>query len=236
ATVDTVTDISCTGAADGRVDATVSGYWWTNVGLEVFTNITNITTGHNGTITGAIGGPESLTINGLSPGEFYILFTEEDGCVVASESFIIEQSPRLLEITANSPVNDNCNPNAGVIVASAQFGTAPYVFQYLLTPVTPPTATDPGWTTATTMNVEHGNYIVYVMDANHCIQGTPVTVLEDPSPEISLSIIDECVEENLFQVEITLDNAAEAMNPFQISVNDQAFQNFVFDASNSYVV
>src|SRR5690606_12115359 len=79
-------------------------------------------------------------------------------------------------------------------------------------------------------------YIVYVMDANHCIQGTPVTVLEDPSPEISLSIIDECVEENLFQVEITLDNAAEAMNPFQISVNDQAFQNFVFDASNSYVV
>src|SRR5690606_16656750 len=105
ATVETVTNISCTGAADGSVDATVSGYGGANVGWEVFTNITNIPTGHNGTVTGAIGGPESLTINGLSPGEFYILFTEEDGCVVASESFIIEQSPRLLEITANSPVN-----------------------------------------------------------------------------------------------------------------------------------
>src|SRR5690606_16348985 len=188
--IDEVTDITCTGAADGHVDIMISNYDGSSVDYEVFTTVTHTAIGVTGTITGPVGGTVSDNIPGLSPGEFYILFTEEDGCVIASDPFVIQQSPRLLEITANSPTNANCNTD-GVINASARFGTAPYVFQYLLEGDPAPDASDPNWTSTTTANVVAGNYTVYVKDANNCVQETDVTVVLDPSPSISFSIIDE---------------------------------------------
>src|SRR5690606_1246828 len=115
--IDTVTDITCTGATDGQVDITISGYDGSSVDYEVFTTVTHTAIGVTGTITGPVGGSVSEIIPGLSPGEFYILFTEEDGCVIASDPFVIQQSPRLLELTASSPENANCNED-GVITAS----------------------------------------------------------------------------------------------------------------------
>ncbi|BDW92381.1 hypothetical protein MACH07_12130 [Flagellimonas marinaquae] len=239
-TIDASTDITCTGAADGTVDFTISGYGGNNVNYEIFYTNTHTTTGISDTISGAIGGPESDTATGLSPGEYYILFEEADGpnagCVIASDEFLIEQAPTLLDVTASSPTNDNCNPNAGVITASAQFGLAPYEYLFLLDTDPAPTAATAGWTSSNTANVEAGDYIVYVKDANDCIQSDPVTVLLDPSPDISLAIIDECVDEGLFQVMVTLDNPAVAMAPFQISINGGAFQNFTFNGSNQYLI
>ncbi len=239
-TIDASTNITCTGAADGTVDFTVSGYGGSNVNYEIFYTNTHTTTGITGTISGAVGGPESDTASGLSPGEYYILYEEADGpnagCVIASDEFLIEQAPTLLQVTANSPTNDNCNPNAGVITASAQFGLAPYEYLYLLDTDPAPTAATAGWTSSNTANVEAGDFIVYVKDANDCIQSDPVTVLLDPSPEISIAIVDECVDEGLFQVTVTLDNPAVAMAPFQISINGGAFQNFTFDGSNQYQI
>ncbi|MDF0714816.1 T9SS type B sorting domain-containing protein [Muricauda sp. 334s03] len=239
-TIDASTNITCTGAADGTVGFTISGYGGNNVNYEIFYTNTHTTTGITGTISGAVGGPESDTASGLSPGEYYILYEEADGpnagCVIASDEFLIEQAPTLLQVTANSPINDNCNPNAGVINASAQYGMAPYEYLYLLASDPAPTASTGSWTSNTTANVDAGNYIVYAKDANDCIQSDPVTVLEDPSPEISISIVDECVDEGLFEVMVTLDNPADAMAPFQISVNGAAFQNFTFDGSNQYLI
>ncbi|WP_421823969.1 T9SS type B sorting domain-containing protein [Flagellimonas oceanensis] len=240
-TIDASTDISCTGAADGSVDFTVSGYGGNNINYEIFYNVTNVSTGISGTISGAVGGPETDTAAGLSPGEYYILFEEADGpnagCVIASDSFLIEQAPTLLEISADSPTNANCNPDSGVITATARFGLPPYEFQYLPTTDPAPTPTSSGWTSSTTATVDNGgNYIVYVKDANDCIQSDTVTVDEDPSPEISIAIVDECVDEGFFEVVVTLDNPADAMAPFQISVNGAAFQNFTFDGSNQYLI
>ncbi|MBA4745292.1 MAG: T9SS type B sorting domain-containing protein [Muricauda sp.] len=234
--IDTVTDITCTGAADGSVEFTVWDYVGTNVNYEIFYATTNIATGITGSISGAVGGPETDTATGLSPGEYYILYEDENGCVSASDSFVIQQSPTLLEVIAESPTNDNCTPNAGVITANAQFGTAPYEYLYLPALDPAPTASTTGWTSSTTANVEAGDYIVYVKDANDCIQSDPVTVLLDPSPEISIAVVDECVDEGLFEVMVTLDNPADAMAPFQISVNGAAFQNFTFDGSNQYLI
>ena len=238
--INLTTDITCTGFSDGTVEFTISGYGGTDVGYELFIASTNVTTGITGSISGVSGGPETDIINGIPPGEYFILFTENSppnvGCVTASENFTIGQAPALLEVIANSPTNDNCNPNAGVITATAQFGAAPYEFQYLLDTDPAPTATSPGWVSATTANVESGNYIVYVRDVNDCIQSDPVTVVLDPSPDFSYTIIDECVVEGSFQVLITLDNPLTALSPFQISVNGSAHQNITFNASNQYLV
>ncbi len=240
AVIDSTTNITCTGTLDGESSFTISGYSATNVDYEVFASTTNTTTGITGSITGVVGGPETATITGLGPGEYYILFTEVDGanagCVMASPTFTIQQSPNLLRVTAASPTNDNCNLNAGMITATAQFGTAPYEFQYLLSSVSDPAATDAGWTTATSANVEAGDYIVYVKDANNCIQNDAVTVRLDADPQISLAIVDECVDEGMFEVLVTLNNPAAAMAPFTLRLNGGPAQNITFNASNQYTV
>ncbi|MFS4415438.1 T9SS type B sorting domain-containing protein [Maribacter sp. 2307ULW6-5] len=243
ATLDEVNNVSCTGAADGDISFTFSGFDTaaTEVQYEVFNRQSNVTTGHSG--TASVNPPTSVSVNNfatLPPGEYYLLLTEvggpNNGCSVNGGEFTIRQSANLLDLDVSSPQNDNCNPDAGVIAATGRFGTAPYQYQYLPDTATPPTALSPGWTSAATANVEAGDYVVYVLDAHGCIQNRAITVNEDPSPEISVSIVDECADEGLFQLRVALDNPALASAPFQISVNGSAFQNVTFNASNTVTV
>ncbi|NKI31229.1 T9SS type B sorting domain-containing protein [Croceivirga thetidis] len=239
-TIDTIENVTCTGAADGSVDFTVSGHGGSDINYELFQFVTNVTTGITGSISGIVGGPETETLSALAPGEYYLLLEEANGpntgCVIASAPFTITQSPNLLQVTADSPQNDNCNPNEGLITAVAQFGTAPYEFQYLRNTDPAPTATSPGWLSVTSMNVESGNYIVYVKDANDCIQSDAVTVLLDADPQISVAVVDECVTEGNFEVLVTLNNPLLAISPFGLSLNGGPSQNITFNGSNQYTV
>lgn len=243
ATLDAVNNVSCTGSADGNISFTFTGFdsGATAVDYEIFNRQSNVSTGHSGTAT--VNTPTTVTVNNfatLPPGEYYLLLTEVggaiNGCSVNGGEFTIRESVNPLDLDVASPQNDNCNPNAGVITATGRFGTAPYTYQYLLDTDPAPTAASAGWTNNTSANVEAGDYIVYVMDAYGCIFQRPITVHEDPRPEITLSIVDECVEEGMFEVLITLDNPGVSMSPFQISVNGSAYQNFSFNGSNQYTV
>ncbi|WP_421808389.1 T9SS type B sorting domain-containing protein [Flagellimonas sp.] len=243
ATLDAVNNVSCTGSADGNISFTFTGFdvGATAVDYEIFNRQSNVSTGHSGTAT--VNTPTTVTVNNfatLPPGEYYLLLIEVggpiNGCSVNGGEFTIRESVNPLDLDVASPQNDNCNPNAGIITATGRFGTAPYTYQYLLDTDPAPTAASAGWTNNTSANVEGGDYMVYVMDAYGCIFQRPITVHEDPRPEITLSTVDECVEEGMFQVLITLDNPGVAMSPFQISVNGSAYQNFTFDGSNQYIV
>ena len=239
-----VRDITCTGAADGNVtfDIDLFDGGATQVDYQVYHFQSNAPV--MPVVSGSVAvnppaGPVTISnIGPLDQGIYYVLLTEVGGafagCTVASPEFTITQSTNLLQVTADSPINDNCNPNAGVITAVAQFGTAPYEFQYLLDTDPAPTAASPGWTSSTTANVEAGDYIVYVKDANDCIQMDPVTVGFDPRPEVDIAVVDECVAEGTFEVLVTLTTPGIA--PYQISVNGGVWQAFSFDASNEYLV
>lgn len=243
ATLDAVANVSCTGAADGNISFTFSGFdaAATSVEYEIFNRQSNSTTGNMGTAT--VNAPTTVSVSNfatLPPGEYYLLLRElggpNNGCSVNGGEFRIRESANALDLDVASPQNDNCNPNAGIITATGRFGTAPYEYQYLLDTATAPIATDAGWISNTTSNVEAGNYIVYVKDAYGCIFQRPITVLEDASPAISLAIVDECVDEGSFQVRVTLDNPLLASAPFQISVNGGAYQSMAFDAGNGFTV
>ncbi|WP_437396087.1 T9SS type B sorting domain-containing protein [Flagellimonas lutimaris] len=243
ANLDAINNVSCTGADNGNISFTFTGFdsGATDVQYEIFNRQSNTSTGYSGNAT--VNPPTSVTIDNfgsLPPGEYYLLLTEiggsNPGCSVSGGEFTIRESANPLDLDVASPQNDNCNPDAGVITASGRYGTAPYTYQYLLSTDPAPTASSAGWTSDTSANVEAGDYIVYVMDAYGCIVQKPITVDEDPSPEISIAIVDECVDEGLFEVMVTLDNPALAMAPFQISVNGSAFQNFTFDGSNQYLI
>ena len=233
-TVDSTTNVSCFGAIDGSVDFTIDLYTATQVDYEIFTFVTNTTTGITGSATGLTGAPYSDSLAGLVPGEYYILFTEVDGpnagCVNASDSFVIEQSPALLEITATS-TNDNCTPNAGTITANARYGKAPYQFQLELASAGAPTVgTWTGTNTSGFFNAEAEDYIVYVKDANDCIRSVAVTIAEDPSPVISLLVPDQCATtEGNFTIQVTLDTPG--VQPYFLSLDGGAFQAVTFSGA-----
>ncbi len=235
-------NVTCTGAADGNVSFTFDNYdvGATQVNYEIFNAQSNISTGFTGfsTVNPPAGPVNIANFATLPPGVYYLLLTEVNGafsgCSIGSPYFTIDESSNILTVTAASPINDNCNVDAGVITATAQYGSAPYEFQYLLDTAPAPTAASPGWTSSTTANVESGNYIVYVKDAYGCIQNDPVTVALDTAPDISLSIVDECVAEGMFEVLVTLDSPGVA--PYQLSINGGPFQNIVFNGSNQYLV
>ena len=234
-TIDATTNISCFGAVDGAVDFTYSGYGGTQVNYEIYTQTTNIATGITGSSTVVIAGTsQSSTLSGLAPGEYYILFEEVDGpnagCVNASDSFVIEQSPALLEITATS-TNDNCEPNAGTITANARYGKAPYQFQLELASAGAPTiGTWTGTNTSGLFNAEAEDYIVYVKDANDCIRFVAVTIAEDPSPVISLLVPDQCATtEGNFTIQVTLDTPG--VQPYFLSLDGGAFQAVTFSGA-----
>ena len=223
-------NVTCNGAADGSVDFTVDNYdaGATSINYEIFRSTTNVTTGVTGTVTPLSGGVEAGNASPLAPGEYFILFTEiggaNNGCVIASDSFLIQEAPTLLEVSATAS-NDNCNLNAGVITASARFGVAPY--EYSLDGIT--------FQTSNIFNVESGTFTVFARDASGCIQpSTAVTVGLDPSPEISVSVTDQCVAtEGNFAINVNLDVSGVA--PHAYSFNGGAFQTMTgtnFDYTN----
>ncbi len=228
--LDTIANVSCTGNSDGYVNVTLSNYdlGATAIGYEIFTSQSNTTTGITGTLSPLTGSPISATNLGpLAPGNYYILFTEVGGafagCTASSAAFNIFQSTNLLQVGANVTRNDNCNLNRGRISGVAQFGTAPYQFQLV-------NAGDPAPTVATWAGiptniffVEGGNYVLYVRDANGCIQSTPVFVPTDPAPSISAVVTNLCsATQGNFTLEVSLTSPGIA--PYTFSINGGAFQ------------
>ena len=228
ASLNEVSNVSCTGSADGSVSFTIDNYAndASSIDYEIFNFQSNTSVGISGNVTvnpPAVG--TGVTVNDigpLPPGVYYILFTETDGtnqgCSIATEDFTIEEASVPLVANAILVTNDNCGINAGEIMATGQFGRAPYEFQLALS--TDPTPTVATWAGSTNnvFNVEGGNYVVYVKDANDCIESDAVLVPIDPSPEISVALNDQCTaDEGSFSVDIILDVAGTA--PHSISID-----------------
>lgn len=225
----TVANVSCTGSADGYVSFTVANYdvSTTSITYQIFNSQSNIATSVSGTINGLSGIMSVANAGPLAPGNYYILFTEIggtlSGCSSASVPFTISQSTQTLQLTVNVTRNDNCNANRGRITATGQYGTAPY--QYQLVANGSPAPTVPTWAggTTNTFNVEGGNYIIYIKDANNCIQSSPVFVPTDPVPTINGVVSNLCTAtQGNFSIAVTLTTPGIA--PYTFSLNGGAYQ------------
>ncbi|MGJ8733606.1 MAG: T9SS type B sorting domain-containing protein [Cellulophaga sp.] len=230
-TIDNITDITCFGSSDGVVEFTIFDYDATNVNFEIFSYATNVSTGIIGTISGVAGSPETEIANSLPPGDFYILFTEVDGinpgCVSTSDVFTVKQAPTLLEISASTTKNANCN-ELGTVTVQGRYGVGTYQYQYLLETDAAPTTTSSGWESNTIKNLAVGDYTIYIKDASNCIQETDVTVALDVAPVInSITVVDYCVVEGSYEVEVSL--TTPDTRSYNLSVNGGALQavNFV---------
>ncbi|MNX37261.1 hypothetical protein D3C86_675670 [compost metagenome] len=187
----TAENVTCTGAADGKVTFTVGNTYVTpiSVSYEVFNAFTNLTTGVTGTRLNVTG---NFTISNLGPlpkGSYYVLVKETAGpnvgCSVASANFNILESPQMLVLTATVSKKANCAVDSGIITATASFGTAPYLYQLLPSASPAPTSATAGWSAPNTFNANAGNYVVYVKDAYNCIKPFPITLTKYTDPTIT---------------------------------------------------
>ncbi|MEB3378679.1 T9SS type B sorting domain-containing protein [Flavobacterium psychrophilum] len=218
-------NVSCKGAADGALSFTLAGM---GAGVTQFTYliinpVTNLPFGSPITISSPFTFP--YTTVPLPVGTYTILVRELDGtnggCGKTFGKFDILESATDLVLSATT-TNDNCNVNAGVITPTVSGGTGPYLYQYLPTGSSAPTATLPGaWTATNTFNGESGTYDVYVRDAYGCIKTVPVTIGLDPSPIITANLVDACVAQGTYKINVAMPTAG--MPPYTFSIDGGAF-------------
>ncbi|SNB31308.1 putative adhesin SprB [Flavobacterium psychrophilum] len=220
-------NVSCKGAADGTLSFTLAGMsaGVTQFTYQVMNSFTNLPFGSPIPIT--ISSPFTFpyTTVPLPVGTYTILVRELDGtnggCGKTFGKFDILESATDLVLSATT-TNDNCNVNAGVITPTVSGGTGPYLYQYLPTGSSAPTATLPGaWTATNTFNGESGTYDVYVRDAYGCIKTVPVTIGLDPSPIITANLVDACVAQGTYKINVAMPTAG--MPPYTFSIDGGAF-------------
>ncbi|AWG24514.1 hypothetical protein FK004_04315 [Flavobacterium kingsejongi] len=226
AALDVVDNVSCTGNADGKISFTITDYAIdaTSVSYQVYYTLNNTVAGPLETTSTLAGAPITITHYGpLAPGSYYLLFTENggtaNGCCTTSNNFTITESVLALEVTAAVLQNDNCGLNTGILAATAQYGTAPYEYQWDIATAPAPVLATWAGSSPNTFAAEAGSYIVYVKDANNCITASTVVVLdEDPAPVISAVLTNSCEStEGTYSAIITLDT--EGIAPYWLSLD-----------------
>ncbi len=238
-----VKNITCKGAADGKVTFTIKNNYSaiTSISYQVY-NSQSVTPVVGVAGTSSIPANGTITISDvglLSFGNYFVLVKEElgatnVGCSIASDSFTITESAIDLSLSATILKNVNCNEK-GIISVQAKDGTAPYYYQIsavsgatsspigstsLIPP--PPPSPDGIWQTSNTFTVSQGgSYTVFVRDAYGCIKQQSVIVTKDLEPVIGLLLVDPCVNEGSFTINITETTAG--ITPYYASVNGSAF-------------
>jgi gliding motility-associated-like protein len=238
----TYKNISCKGSADGKVSFTIKNNYSivTPVSYQVY-NSQSVTpvAGVSGTTSIPANGTSTITnLEKLPFGNYFILVKEETGapnvgCSIASGTFNITESAIDLNLSATVLKNVNCHEN-GLISVQAKDGTAPY--QYLISAVNTPTSNPIGtglipppppspdgvWQILNTFTVNQGGtYTVFVKDAYGCEKFQIVTVTKDSEPVINVSLLDQCVNEGQFEIQIKQTTAG--ISPYYLSVNGSVF-------------
>ncbi len=235
-------NITCTGNDDGSVSFTVNSIYGTDITVdyEIFNSLSLVSTGISG--AGTVPANSSLAVTDLGPlpfGNYFVSITETSGpnagCGVVTVPFNITESMIPLELSVSVDQNANCNVNSGMISAIAQNGTAPYQYQ-ITTSATAPLVNDTNWASASTFNLDAGNYYVHALDAYGCIVSSPVVVLPmDDTPMISATLNDQCTtQEGEFSIDVSLDTTG--IEPYSYSIDGGAFQTLTapFTISNLF--
>ncbi|MGA7207146.1 MAG: SprB repeat-containing protein, partial [Specibacter sp.] len=211
--------VTCFGDTDGAIEINVSGYSGAYT-YQVFDSSNNPVGG----IVAANTATNPQPIVGLLAGNYTVAIAETASpfCTKVTNVVTVGSPNAGVSLTITT-VNDNCNVNAGQIVAGAQGGTAPYLYQILPVASPAPLVTDPGWSATTTLNAESGNYVVYVKDVNDCPQSQPVTIGLDPTPVVAAVLNNQCTPtEGNFVIDVTLPTAG--MPPYSYSIDGGAYQ------------
>lgn len=179
-------DVSCFGLCDGAADVDVTGgtppytFDWT-------------------TFPGGIGIGATDSINGLCPGEYQIIVTDDNGCVSAPVVVeVLEPAEITIDITGTDPTcYDLCDGTATAVVGG---GTPAYTYSWSPAPGT-------GAGTPTPSDMCAGTYTLTVTDANGCTNSNTVTLTSPEEYDITAVVTDlDCFGDTDGAIDITVNS------------------------------
>ncbi len=159
-----VTDITCNGLNDGKIDVTGSG------GTGLITYTLN---------PGAIAVNNSGSFTGLNTGIYTVNLTDENSCPSVNTAPLIVSEPLIVSGNISSQTNLLCfGSGTGSVTVDGSGGTAPYTYNI-----------DGGifGASGTFNDLIAGAHTVQVKDANGCTADVPVTIIQ-PASAVSGSI------------------------------------------------
>ena len=159
------TDVSCFGVIDGSVTAIASGGSGA-LSYEWFICATNVSVGN------------TATVNGLAPGDYYVVVTDAQNCTSTSACVTINDQIQLTSMvnTQNSSCFGICD---GMIDVVANGGNGTYFYQWLDNAQNPIA----GQTNDTINNLCQGTYYVQITDGNGCsIINGPIDMTQPTDP------------------------------------------------------
>ncbi|WP_413999771.1 T9SS type B sorting domain-containing protein [Flavobacterium sp. W1B] len=195
-----VTNVTCNGAADGKIKFTVSG---------------NRTGGYTYSLTGSISGiitgldaktGDVISYSGLKGDEDYTFtVTNTATKCVATKTITLSQPAAITALDANA-TKVFCSKTTSTITVSASGGTSPLYFAVVklgaAAPVFPEDYNTTGLFTKDT-SVDGLAYVAYVIDKNgNCSQNIPVNVVNNVAPTID-PVADTCYPGASFAVTVS---------------------------------
>lgn len=119
------------------------------------------------------GNLSSQQISGLIAGTYTATVTDSKNCI--STTIVTVNQPTDIVLTPSS-INSNCSLANGQASVAAVGGTGAYTYTW----------TPNGGLSNTAINLLAGNYSVHVLDANNCPKTTSVSVIDNPSPILTI--------------------------------------------------
>lgn len=223
----TATNVTCNGSANGRIDFTVSDYNGTSLDFEVRDNLTNtaVVPPVSGSATGLTGSPYVGSLTGLRPGNYTLYVRESDITSTrcsTTKQFQITEPAQPLDASIIGNLNANCDDPAQVTIRVTG-GTGPYTFAYAVSPATPT-----AFASGNVLSLDPGpagtdlNWNIIVRDAQNCTFPLTATIVKDPSPEISLSVANNCAAQGAFGIVVS--ETAAGTGAYSIKVDNGVFQ------------
>ncbi|MEZ5023847.1 MAG: T9SS type A sorting domain-containing protein [Chitinophagales bacterium] len=173
-----ITNADCNGASTGAIDITVSG------GTPGYTYLWS-------------NGSTDEDLSDVPAGTYNVEVTDANGCTFTSPAYVVGE-PSAIMITAASVTNADCNGAAtGAINISVSGGTPPYSYLW-----------SNGDITQDIFDLEAGDYVGVITDANGCtIVSPPVTVGEPTAIAVTaVEVTDvDCNGASTGSIDITVD-------------------------------
>ena len=141
-------------------------------------------------------GSNSEDLINISEGSYYCTVTDQDGCQITTETYIVENEAGDLEITDIDLDNEICGNANGEIEILFSGGNAPYNFSWTN-----------GETTQNIFSLTAGSYFGTVTDDNGCSVNTGNLILINESGTLALNDInttDELCNNNSGAIDITI--------------------------------